>query len=103
MIFAPRLIPDETSAVALITDEAMEVLAQIFEVPIAEETKETPTSISEMPNILGIVLPIPIEAMDTKRGSEEGPKKEPGTTPVAILEDMVMWLVVELLVPVLGA
>lgn len=41
--FAAGVLPGEPSNVAEITEEAMEFLAPIFEVPIAEETMKTPT------------------------------------------------------------
>lgn len=80
----------------------MGVLAPIIEAPVAETT-EAPTSISEMPNIMGMVVPAPIEAMDTEREFEKGFEKEPVLASVTILEDAVTELVLEPSAPVLGA
>lgn len=62
----------------------MEVLASIFEAPIAEETMEASTSISETRISMGAVVLVPTEPIETEREFEEGTKKEPRPTPVAI-------------------
>lgn len=49
--------------------------SNFFEAPTAEETTKAPTSISETLNILGAVIHVPTEAMDTEKGSDKGPEK----------------------------
>lgn len=56
-----------------IAEEAMEVLAPIFEGPVIERTTEAPILSSEMPHVMVVVVPPPAVITDI-----ENPRRDLG-------------------------